>query len=80
MSQLIFILLYELISFNAYNNLIVLVYPMLHAKFPDHLFIGSGEEDFSRCLPYIIRVAAILVRQFRPCEQHRPSGFRKEVV
>ena len=33
---------------------------MLHAKFQDHRTSGSGEEDFSRFLPYM-GMAAILV-------------------
>ena len=35
------------------NNLVVLLYMMLHTKFQGHEFIGSGEEDFLRFLPYM---------------------------
>ena len=33
---------------------------MLHTKFQGHRFIGSGEEDFLRFLPYM-GMAAMLV-------------------
>ena len=33
---------------------------MIHAKFQDHRTSGSGEENFSRFLPYL-GMAAILV-------------------
>ena len=40
--------------------LVVLSYMMLHTKFQDDQFIGSGEEDFLRFLPYM-GMAAMLV-------------------
>ena len=40
--------------------LVVLTYMMLHTKFQGHGFIGSGEEDFLRFLPYM-GMAAMLV-------------------
>ena len=40
--------------------LVVLPYTMLHTKFQGHWFIGFGEEDFLRFLPYM-GMAAILV-------------------
>ena len=41
-------------------TLVVLLYTMLHTKFQGHRYIGSGEEDFLRFLPYM-GMAAILV-------------------
>ena len=40
--------------------LVVLQNMMLHTKFQGHWFIGSGEEDFFRFLPYM-GMAAMLV-------------------
>ena len=41
-------------------TLVELSYTMLHTKFQDHRFIGSGEEDFLKFLPYV-GMAAMLV-------------------
>ena len=43
-----------------YINFAELEFPMLQAKFQDHRTSDSGEEDFSRILPYM-GMAAILV-------------------
>ena len=48
--------------------LIVLEYPMLHTEFQGHRSTGSGEEDFSRFLPYM-GVVAMLVMWPGPYEQ-----------
>ena len=40
--------------------LLVLPFTMLHTKFQGHRFIGSGEEDLLRFLPYM-GMAAMLV-------------------
>ena len=40
--------------------LVVLTYMMLQTKFQGHVYIGSGEEDFLRFLPYM-GMAAMLV-------------------
>ena len=42
------------------TTLVVLPYIMLHTKFHGHGYIGSGEEDFLRFLPYM-GMAAMLV-------------------
>ena len=51
-----------------WTTLAVLPYTMLHTKFQGHLYIGSGEEDFLRFLPYM-GMAAMLVMWPRPFEQ-----------
>ena len=51
-----------------WTTLVVLPYTMLHTKFQGHWFIGSGEEDFLRFLPYM-GMAAMLVMWPRPFEQ-----------
>ena len=68
--------------------------PMIYAKIQPQGILGSGEEDFSRFLPYI-GMAAILVNGPRPFsnfsfphlrrlhmkfEQNWLMGFRGEVV
>ena len=35
---------------------------MLHTKFQGHRFIGSGEEDFLRFLPYMGMAAMLVMR------------------
>ena len=58
--------------------LVVLAYLMLHTKFQGHRPIGSGEEDFSRFLPYM-GMAAMLVMWPGPFEQlfvpKSPRGY-----
>ena len=51
-----------------WTTLVVLLYTMLHTKFQGHWFIGSGEENFLRFLPYMGMVA-ILVMWPKPFEQ-----------
>ena len=43
-----------------WTTLVVLTYMMLQTKFQGHGSIGSGEEDFLRCLPYM-GMAAMLI-------------------
>ena len=42
------------------TTLVELLYTMLHTKFQGHRSIGSVEEDFLKCLPYM-GMAAMLV-------------------
>lgn len=48
-------------------KLVVLAYPVLHTKFHGYCYIGSGEVDFQRFLPYM-DVAAMMVVWSRPFE------------
>ena len=50
------------------TTLVGLPYTMLHTKFQGHRYIGSGEEDFLRFLPYM-SMAAMLVMWPRSFEQ-----------
>ena len=58
---------------------------MLHTKFHGHRPFGSGEEDFLRYLPYMVK-AAILSCDQNPRRLHmkfgfnRPGGFRGEDI
>ena len=40
---------------------VVLKHPMLHTKFQGHQPFGSGEDDFSRVLPYMGMVAILVM-------------------